>query len=200
MYTLIGHPQSRAMRVIWALEEMGLEYQLEPELPRSERVRDLNGTGKIPVLIADGVAIADSVAILTFLADRHGQLTHPAGSLARARQDAALNYVVAELDAALWLYAKHSFALPEALRVPAVKDTARAEFDMAMTHLALMRGAGPYLCGETFTIADIVLSHCAGWALSRKFALPEGEMGAYLKDLRKRPAMGRVLEIVASKG
>ncbi|MEM8787017.1 MAG: glutathione S-transferase family protein [Pseudomonadota bacterium] len=197
MYTVIGHPMSRALRVIWALEELRLAYTLDPQPPRGEKVAALNGTGKIPVLQTPEGAITDSVAILTYLADKHGALTHPAGSQARAVQDGVTNYIVAELDAALWLYAKHSFVLPAELRVTAVKDVARAEFAQAMDTLAQMKGDQRFMAGDTFTIADILLSHCAGWGLSRKFALPGGAMGDFLKSLRKRPARERVSAIAA---
>ena len=39
MFTVIGHPRSRALRVIWALEEMGLDYRLDPQMPQSPAVR-----------------------------------------------------------------------------------------------------------------------------------------------------------------
>ena len=198
MYTLVGHPASRALRVLWALEEIGLDYSHIPALPRSDEVLALTPSGKIPVLKVDDAVLTDSVAILTYLADKHGALTYPAGSLDRARQDAVTNYVVAELDAALWTYSKHSFVLPEEHRVAAVKDTAQYEFIRALDHVAHLRGTGPFVAGDRFTIADIILSHCTGWALTRKFPLPGGEFGTYLKALRKRPAMEKVMAMVAS--
>lgn len=194
MYTVIGHPRSRAMRVIWALEEMRLDYRLDPQPPRSDTVRALNPSGKIPILVTADGAITDSTAILTHLADRHGQLTHPAGSHARAGQDAVTQFALAELDAALWTHAKHSFALPEAQRVPAVKPTARAEFDRALEILAAMKGDAPFMAGGALTIPDIIVSHCAGWGLSVGFALPGGAFGDFLKSLRRRPAMQRALQ------
>ena len=48
---------------------------------------ELNPSGKVPVLIVDDTAISDSVAIMTFLADRHGDLTYAAGTIERAKQD-----------------------------------------------------------------------------------------------------------------
>ena len=86
-YTVIGHPQSRAMRVIWMLEELGEPYELQPFRPQSDEVRALNPLGKIPVLKEGEAVLTDSVAICTYLADRNGRLTAQAGTLARARQD-----------------------------------------------------------------------------------------------------------------
>ena len=86
MYKVIGTPQTRAFRVIWMLEELELPYELVPAPPRSEGVVAFNPSGKVPVLIDNGTPITDSTAIIQYLADKHGQLTHPAGTLERARQ------------------------------------------------------------------------------------------------------------------
>lgn len=196
MYTVIGHPRSRALRVIRMLEELGQPYELIPAKPQSDEARKHNPTGKIPALIDGDTVITDSTAILTYLADKHGALTHPAGTAARAQQDAITNYIMCEVDAALWLAAKHSFALPEKLRVPDVKPTAKAEFARAMDHLATMLGDKPFLTGDTMTIPDIILSQCAGWAMTAKFPLPGGPLGDYLKRMRKTPAMERTMKVV----
>ncbi|MEM9641012.1 MAG: glutathione S-transferase family protein [Pseudomonadota bacterium] len=193
MYTVHGHPRSRALRVIWALEELEQPYEIDPLPPRSEKLREVNGTGKIPVLGTPEGMISDSVAIITYLADAHGGLTYPAGTFARAHQDAVTHYVNAEIDSALWLYAKHSFVLPEDWRVPAVKPTAVQEFSRAMEVLERLKGHRQFMAGDQFTISDILLSHCAGWGLSIKFPLPEGPFGEFLRSLRQRPAMQRTL-------
>jgi len=198
MYTVIGHPASRTIRVLWALEELGLDYDHVPAPPRSAEIMAINPTGKIPALMVGEDVLTDSVAILTYLADKHGGLTYPAGSTQRARQDGVMNYMVSELDAALWTYAKHSFALPEEDRVAEVKPTAVKEFIRALAHLEVLKGDSDYVAGDRFTIADIVLSHCAGWGLSRKFPLPGGAFGTFLKTLRKRPAMEKIMAMVAA--
>lgn len=77
MYTVIGPVQSRTLRVIWMLEELGQPYDHVPALPQSDSVVQINPAGKVPVLIYDGTPITDSTAIMTFLADRHGKMTYP---------------------------------------------------------------------------------------------------------------------------
>ncbi|QHQ36609.1 glutathione S-transferase family protein [Algicella marina] len=198
MYTVIGTPKSRALRVIWALEELEQEYEVRPANPQSEEAFLHNPLGKIPSLLIDDTVLTDSVAILTWLADRHGSLTHPAGSLARAQQDAATQFAVCEIDAALWTKAKHAFVLPQDLRVEAVKKTAAAEFARAMEQLEARLGDKPFISGEILTVPDIIISHCAGWALSAKMELPKGPVGDYLRRLRKRPAMQRSLAKAAA--
>ncbi|MBN9673203.1 glutathione S-transferase family protein [Roseibium aggregatum] len=199
MYKIIGHPQSRVLRVMWLLEELGAPYELEPAPPQSDPVRAVNPSGKIPVLLTDGAVLTDSVAICTYLADKHGKFTFPAGTLERARQDACTQFGVDVLEGALWTSAKNSFVHPENVRVPAIKDVCRAEFARGLETLATLLGDGPYLIGETFTIADIVVGHCSGWAAVAKFDLPkDGPVHDYFKRLRERPAfqatMARIKE------
>ncbi|MFT7311817.1 MAG: glutathione S-transferase, partial [Paracoccaceae bacterium] len=116
MYTVIGDIKSRAMRVIWMLEELGEPFEHRAAPPRSDDVLAVNPAGKVPVLIEDNVPILDSTAILTYLADKHGKLTFPAGTLERARQDGLTQFLLDELDSSLWMAARHSFILPEELR------------------------------------------------------------------------------------
>lgn len=190
MYTVIGVVSSRTFRVLWMLEELGATYDHLPAQPRSEEVRAHNPSGKIPVLIDDGEALTDSTAILTYLADKHGALTYPAGSLDRARQDGIAFAILDELDAVLWTAARHSFVLPEDQRVPAVKDSLKAEYARNSARLT-KRIAGPFFMGETMTIPDIIMTHCCNWAISAKFPEPEERLAQYLSNMRTRPAFGR---------
>ncbi|ABD53325.1 glutathione S-transferase family protein [Jannaschia sp. CCS1] len=193
-YVVFGGARSRAMRVLWMLEELGLDYAVVPTLPRSEDVRALNPTGKIPVLVEDGVAISDSVAIMTYLADKHGRLTAPAGTIARAQQDAFVQAVNDEIDAVLWAAARHSFILPEEQRVAGVKDSLRWEFARNEDAIAdRMSADGPFVMGEEMCLADILLSHCVGWAGSAKFDARNDRLLAHNAMMRARPAFKRAL-------
>jgi glutathione S-transferase len=191
MYKVIGATKSRAFRVLWMLEEMGLPYEHIPATPRSPEAIAHNPTGKIPALIDGAEVLTDSVAIMTYLADKHGQLTAPAGTVARAHQDAMTLWLIDEFDAILWAAAKHSFVFPEAERVPAIKDSLKAEFARACTHLE-SRLQGPFLMGDTLSLPDILAVHCINWSIGAGFP-PVGEtLATYAKSLRARPAFRAV--------
>jgi glutathione S-transferase len=190
MYTVVGSRTNRTFRVLWALEELGVEYDHKPFAVRSLEALEHSPTGKLPALICEGEVITDSAAIITFLADRHGGLTFPAGSVRRAQQDALLHRVNDEIDAVLWTAARHSFILPEAERVPAVKDSLKLEFTRSLDRL-MEQIDGPYLMGDTLTIPDIILAHCGGWAYNAKFPLENEAFKTYTNRLRERDAFKR---------
>ncbi len=193
MYTVIGSTQSRTARVLWMLEELDQPYEHVPASPRSPGVARFNPAGKVPVLVEDGTPITDSTAIIQYLADKHGGLTHPAGTLDRARQDSLTQFLLDEFDSALWMAARHSFILPEELRRAAVKDSLKWEFARSQTTLVARLGEGPFLMGGRMTVPDIILTHCGVWARSAHFPISEPKLEAYFSRLQARPAFGRAM-------
>ena len=193
MYTVIGTVKSRALRVVWLLEELGVPFEHVAAPPRSQGVTAVNPAGKVPVLIVDGVPITDSTAILTFLADRHGRFTLPAGTLDRARQDSLTQFLLDEFDAALWMAARHSFILPEELRHSAIKTTLKWEFARSCATLVGRMGPGPFLMGEDMTVPDIILAHCLNWAETARFPVEATELRDYAARMRARPAFQRAI-------
>ena len=175
------------------LEELGEPFEHVPAQPGSNEVTRLNPSGKIPVMVADGETVADSSAILHFLADRSGRLAFPGGTLERARQDSWTYFLLDELDACLWAAARHSFILPNDRRVPALKPTLRWEFANSVRILAKRLGSGSYLAGERMTVPDIILGHCARWAELAKFEIAEPEVAALVERLHSREAYRRAL-------
>ena len=193
MYTVIGNKRSRTLRVLWALEEMSLPYDRQEAMPRSSEILAHNPLGKVPAMTHDGRTFTDSTAIMQYLADRHGLLTFPAGTAARARQDSWTCFALDEFDACLWTAARHGIILPEEHRVPAVKDTLRWEFARAEAHFDTLFGEGPFVMGDKFTIPDIILAHCAGWAKSAKFELSNACFIDYADRVRSRDALARAM-------
>ncbi len=193
MYQVIGTGKSRALRVLWMLEELGQPYEHVAVNPHSEGVTPFNPAGKVPVLVVEGTPITDSTAILTYLADRHGALTHPAGTLERARQDSLTQLILDEFDAALWLAARHSFILPEEMRLAAIKNTLRWEFERSQKTLTHRMAEDGFLMGDMMTVPDIILTHCLTWALNARFPIIEHRLTEYLDLTRARLAYQRAL-------
>lgn len=188
MYKVIGNTNTRAMRVLWAMQEIGLNYDHLRVNARSPEALKANFSGKVPSLDVDGIIINDSTAIITYLADKYNKITFLPGTIERAQQDSFTQFILDELDAVLWTAARHSFVLPKELRVSELKDTLRWEFAKSIKTLELRMGDGPNLMGEKFTIPDIILTHIGGWARVAKFDIPDGKLREYFRRQIKRPA------------
>ncbi|SHJ97340.1 glutathione S-transferase [Shimia gijangensis] len=191
MYELLGSPTSRAFRVMWMLEELGQPYTMTKAAPQSEEVRVLNPSGKVPVFKDGEDVITDSSAIITYLADKHGALTAPAGTVARGQQDAMTQCILDEIDAVLWTAARHGFILPEDKRVPEVKTSLKWEYERNLDRI-MKQAKGPYLMGDEFTVPDIILAHCGAWAKSAKFPSDNEDFKIYLKACRSRDAFQKL--------
>lgn len=192
MYELFGGHKNRSFRVIWALEEMGLPYELIETPPGSEAARAISPLGKVPILRTEGRVISDSVAIMTYLADKHGQLTAPAGTLERAQQDSMVQFLNDEFDATLWCAARNSFILPEDKRVPEIKPTLKWEHARSQKEFLRRLDDQPFACGDAFTIADILATQCGLWARTAKFSL-DPAYEAYVDRMTQRPAFRAAL-------
>ncbi len=193
MYKVIGNPKSRVFRVLWLLCELGQDYAHDPADPRSDAVLRHNPSGKIPVLLDGAEAVTDSVAIMTYLADKHGQMTYPAGTLDRARQDGWTQLIIDELDANLWTAARHGFVLPTEHRVPQIKPSLRWEFTRSLDRIAERMGDAPFVMGDQITIPDILLAHCLGWAHVAKYDPINERMQRFHNQMRARPAFEQAL-------
>ena len=194
MYKVIGSPKTRAIRVIWMLEELGQPYEIDPVAPRDAALTAINPSLKVPVLKDGNDHVIDSTAICQYLADKHGKFTNKAGSIARAHQDSFTQFAMDDVEGPLWVAAKHSFALPEQYRVPDVKRACQFDFDRAMKALSERLGSRAYVMGEDFTVPDLLLGHCGGWAAMNKWDIPAGNVASYMARVRARPAFARAMK------
>ena len=187
MLRVVGTVPSRTFRVFWALEEMGLPYERVTEHAQSKAVFDLNPLGQIPILKDGETVLTDSLAILHYLADRNGRLTYPPGSVERARMDARINFLLTEMEAPIWLMARHGFVLPKDQRVPGLRPMCEADFARGEAKFAKLLGAAEFFAGDDLTLADIVAGQIASWARAAKIPL-QPTTAAYLARMESRPA------------
>ena len=59
MYKVIGNTNTRTLRVLWAMKEIGLKYEHVQVNAQSSDAKKYNISGKVPTLEANGVNIAD---------------------------------------------------------------------------------------------------------------------------------------------
>jgi glutathione S-transferase len=160
---------SNAQKVRLLLAELGLPYERR-EVPFSGgRERRpawhlaVNPTGGIPALLDGGLALAESNAILRYLAGREGRDDlYPTALAERARVDWLLDAVATGMRQLLRPFEQAAFGLVSGRGVGAVApepDRAQAELDAVRPQLAafsqLLDEASPYACLGRFTIADV---------------------------------------------
>lgn len=194
MYKVYGGKKNRSFRVLWALEELELPYELITASPRSDEIVAMNPSGKVPCFKDGEDVLTDSVAIIQYLADKHGALTFPAGTIKRGQQDGLMQFANDEMDANVWVAARHGFILPEDKRVPAIKPVLRWEFSRSMKILAERLGDNQFLMGDTFTVADIIAAHTGTWARLAKFETGQPVVEDYIDRCIARPAYKRATE------
>ncbi len=197
---LYGFPNTRSVRALWALEEAGATYNyVHVDLLKGEARKtpflEINPGGKLPALVDGDLILTESAAICIYIADKF-----PAAQLApahrieeRAKFHQWCFFAMSELEQPLWTLSKHTFALPEKYRVPAIMDTTRWEFARAENILAVGLGQREYIVGDSFTVADILLANTLNWARLRSVEITHPSLNAYADRLLARPALQRAL-------
>jgi glutathione S-transferase len=106
------------------------------------------------------IVIVDSAAICTYLADRHpdNNMTADPGTAERAAIDSWIHFTQSDLEAPLWLKAKHSFILPKEMRLD-VSECVAQEFAQAIEVMDQRLGDNEFALGDRMTAADILLGH-----------------------------------------
>ena len=200
---LYHYPASRSARVRWALHEtVGDDFQIEEvDLYQGAQYGPeflaRNPNHNVPVLeltLADGreVRLLESAAMVEFLVDAHpaSGLAPPAGEGSPARADylQMLHFGSTWMDMMLWQVRIHEHVLPLDERDARTIARYRGKFRAEVEPQLLERfGRLPYVCGESFCGADIIIGHNVMWA--RGYGLcQDGAFRAYLSRLSKRPA------------
>ena len=174
------------------LEEIEIKYENIQLKPGSREIKKINKSGKVPVLLDGEEILTDSSAIISYLGDKHKKLCFPRGSIDRARQDAMVFRIIDEVDMMLWGAARHSFILPEDMRVNAIKPSLKWEFQKNIDRI-MDEKDGKFLMGDKFMLPDIILAHCGRWARSAKFPLENENFNRYLKLCFDRPAVRELI-------
>ena len=194
--TLYHAAPSRSSIVHWMLEEIGEPYDMHVlSLKNGDHKRPeylaINPMGKVPAIRHKDVVITEASAICTYLADEfpRAKLNVPVGDPRRG------------------IYLKWLFFSPSCVE-PAIIDRAfprkdpappsalgYGDSDMVMNVLAKGVGAAdPYLMGEQFTAADVIVGSGLRWGMMFKLIPERPEFAAYVGRLNQRPALKRATE------
>ena len=205
---------SRSQRVLWLLEELGLDYEVKryernPETMRAPaELRKIHPLGKAPVVTDGDLVLAETGAIVEYLVDTYGdgRLAPARGTPERLRYTYWLHY--AEGSAMSPLLLKLIFSRMESGPAPffvrpfakaiARKVQAMVVDPQLKLHLDYLEGElakSPWFVGDDFGAADIMLSFPLEGAASRG-GLDERrpKLMDFLARIHERPAYKTALE------
>jgi glutathione S-transferase len=198
--TLYFARASRAFVPLWLLEELGLPYRLKRlNLRRGDQKTRayvaLNPMGKVPTLTDGEAVVTENPAICLYLADRYGYGTFAPRIEAEARAAYLRWMVFATAVAEPSIYSEE----PQ----DAISASGRGWGDKAAVLTALKQALtpGPWLLGETFSAADVMLGSLLSIALiNSRIPDPPSELVAYGARVGERPAFKRAAEMTWGDG
>ncbi|MBO9650231.1 MAG: glutathione S-transferase family protein [Variovorax sp.] len=191
MIKLFHAPNSRSSRMIFLLEELGAPYQIQ-----KVDIRRGNGTGaadpanphphgKVPAIEDDGVLVFESSAIACYLTDKFpaAGIGPVVGSPLRGAYLTWLAYYAGVMEPA-WV--------SKFMGVTPPRGTAGwVDPDEVMVHVNRTLERGPYLLGEQFSAADILVGTTFALFLGGPLMQRTPLLEDYVKRVTGRPALAR---------
>ena len=199
MYTLYYAPGSANLVVHLALIETGAPYELkridiEQGEQRSAAYLAINPHGVVPTLVVDGKPHMEAAALALLVAERHPEanLAPAPGSAARADYLQWMLYLANTLQPLFrqWFYPNDHVAEGG----DAVKEHSRIGIGKCWDYLdAHLAAHGPYLLGDTFSLADLYALMLMRWARNMpKPATAWPHVAALAARLKARPSWPRM--------
>jgi len=199
---IYGIARTRAFRVLWAANELGLAYEHVPiEIgeagARSPKFLAINPNGRLPAIVDDDFVLFESLAITLYLAKKHALGTlYPASLHGEAEAWQWSFWAIAEVDRGVNIWSLHAVRLPPSERNAAKRDEALRVLAAPFGVLDDAVARQPYLLGRTFTIADLnvaaVISRAMDMDLSQRPNLKD-----WLRRCLDRPAARAALALKA---
>ena len=187
-------PQSRSITVLWLLEELGRPYRIHrldirKNEQRGAEYRRLNPSGKVPAVQDGDQVLTERGAICVHLADRYAP-----GRLAPAIDDPR------RPDYLRWMF--YAIGVMEPLMAFALLKVepnappgalAWGEWDTMIGVLTEGVSQGPFLLGDQFTAADVMVASFLGWGMAVGVIPKDGPLADYVGRACRRPSWARTL-------
>lgn len=195
---LFWAPQTRSLRAIWMMEEAGVPYErfridIQDEASKANpALRAASPLGKVPALEDGAVKIWDSGAICGYVADQY-----PANKLAPPIGDPRRGAYL------MWLMFTNSSIEPAMLEKfsnlpPAPTRNGWGSWDQMLDTLRKGVAAGPWVLGQQFSAADVLLGMSCIFLRRFKMIGEEPILDAYAARCAERPALQRATAIEAA--
>jgi glutathione S-transferase len=195
-------PMTSATRIHWVLEELGVPYEKKKlDLAAGDQKKPeylaLNPNGKVPLLVEDGVAIFESLAILLHLGERYGveKGLFPAAGLERAEAFTWCAWVSSSLIDPLSRFLRNtSDRFPADEKNAKAGEAARREVAELLTVLDNRLEGREHLLGGGFTIVDAAV--CGYIPFMARIGIdlgPYPRINAWIGRCMARPALARAM-------
>ena len=189
-------PNTRAVRIVWLCEELGLPYELEPFTLGDPRMRapeylQVHPLGRVPVLEDGEIRIFESGAIVQYVLAKYGdgRLVPDTGAPAFADYLQWLHYAEGMLMPPVNTIVVETIILPEDKRDPANVDRATRLLTRMLGAVDKALAGRDYLAGD-FSGADIMTGHASIVAARLGADIADKpNLAAYIDRLRARPAL-----------
>lgn len=189
---LYGTPPTRAIRVQWLLNELGVDCEvigLNPLDPDPELLA-LNPAGKLPVLVDGDVVLTESSAIPLYLAEKYPEKGLIPSDLAdRAQMYRWIFFLVTEIEQPLWRIALNTAIYPEADRVPADIENATRDCEKMVAVFEHHMKDREVVAGDRLSVADFNAAYTLDWANEAGMLGDAPRLRAYLETMYARPTV-----------
>jgi glutathione S-transferase len=206
MITIYHLDTSRSERIVWLMEELGLEYKLElfqrnANGSAPDAMKEIHALGKAPVIRDGDTVLAESGAIVDYIVHRHAgdRLAVAPASHEYARYIYWFHFAEGSLMSLLIL-ALVLGRVPEAKASPVqirVLERMRQTLSFIDSELA----QATYFAGAAFTAADIMMTF--PFTTMRHFLdydlAPYANILGYLQRIESRPAYQKAMALAGPK-
>ena len=187
-------PQSRAVRTVWLLEEIGVDYELvrfslgQKEMRSPEYIK-VNPNGRVPTVVDGNVVITESTAIAQYLGAKYApELTPNSDADNFATYLQWLNYAEGMIMPPINNYVVETILLPPERRNEEIAERSLKLLNRTLSAVEGHMGDREYIAGS-FTVADTITGHAV--IMSRRLGADFSErpnLIAYADRLESRNA------------
>ena len=195
---LYGISGSRALRAIWGMEEVGIDFEHVPVTygadSKAGDYLSVNPNGRIPALIDGDLQLFESMAINLYLTKRYGGALYPANAADEARAFQWSVWAISEIEPLQMQIVIQKLFTPEDRRNPKVIEGATKSLQRPLKVLDAALSGGGWLAGDAFSVADLNVASVMHLMKMIDFTYAEhANVQRWADACYARPALARAL-------